>query len=326
MLWALGEVRRFMTSLANGKAPGVVAVSGGADSVALLRALQMIYPETLTVAHINHQLRGSESDGDESFVRELASRLDLPVRVKSVDVAKEATGANLEATARRVRYEFFAEVAAEVGAGWVATGHTADDQAETVLHRLIRGSGLQGLRGIQPIRGLTPLAHQPAIVRPLLTITRADVLGYLGSLNQSFREDSSNTDRQFTRNRLRHELLPLLKTFNPAIVASLGQLASQAGEAFDVLEADAAQLLSDAELPRAGNWLIFDAAKLAEAHPYRVRELLRLLWQREGWSNSNMTADHWTRLVAIARGSLSAADFPDGIRARRAGRVVQIGR
>jgi len=322
---ALREVRRFMTPLASGKAPGVVAVSGGADSVALLRALQTVYPRTLTVAHINHQLRGSESDGDEAFVRELSAQLGLPFRVKVIDVAMAATGANLEATARQVRYEFFAELAAEVGAGWIAIGHTVNDQAETVLHRLIRGTGLQGLRGIQQIRGLTPPAHQQ-IVRPLLTVTRADVIEYLVSLNQSFREDSSNADPRFIRNRLRHELLPLLKTFNPAIVTALGQLASQAGEAFEVLEADAKRFVSEVELPRAGNRLILDATKLAAAHHYRVRELLRLLWHREGWPTSDMTADHWTRLVAVAHGDLPAADFPEGISARRVGRVVQIGK
>ena len=256
--------------------------------------------------------------------------------MKVIDVAMAATGANLEATARQVRYEFFAELAAEVGAVWIATGHTVDDQAETVLHRLIRGTGFTGLRGvsgeIQQIsegsQGLTPSARRitSKLSAPLLTVTRAEVIEYLASLNQSFREDSSNADPRYTRNRLRHELLPLLKTFNPAIVTALGQLASQAGEAFEVLEADAKRFIAEVELPPAGNRLILDATKLAAAHPYRVRELLRLLWHREGWPTSDMTADHWTRLVAVAHGDLPAADFPEGISARRVGRVVQIGR
>jgi tRNA(Ile)-lysidine synthase len=307
-----------MTALPSREALGVVAVSGGADSVALLRALQSLYPTSLTVAHVNHQLRGAESDGDEAFVRELAGKLSLPCRVKSVDVAKRATGANLEAIARQVRYEFFGEVAAETSAGWIATGHTADDQAETVLHRLIRGTGLQGLRGI---------GHRRAnIVRPLLGVSRVEVVEYLASLDQAHREDSSNADPRYTRNRLRHELLPLLKTFNPAIVPALGQLASQAGEAFELLEEEAVRLLKEVELPRAGNRLILDALKLAGAHPYLVRELFRLLWHRETWPISNMTADHWTRLVEIAHGKLAAADFPEGIGARRADKVVQIGK
>jgi tRNA(Ile)-lysidine synthase len=313
---ALLEVQRFMEILPNEKAPGVVALSGGADSVALLRALQTLYPKTLTVAHINHQLRGEESDEDEAFVRELTVQLAIPCRVKKVDVAAMAVGANLEATARQVRYQFFAETANEVGAGWIATGHTANDQAETVLHRLIRGTGLQGLRGIA--------RQQSGIIRPLLTVTRAEVIEYLASLNQSFREDSSNADPRYTRNRLRHELLPLLKTFNPAIVSALGQIASQASDAFEVLQADTARWVNEVELPRAGNKIILDATELENAHPYRVRELLRLLWQREGWPTTDMTADHWTRLVSVALGNLTAADFPMGISARRVENVVQI--
>jgi tRNA(Ile)-lysidine synthase len=340
----LREVRRFMTTLPGGKEHGVVAVSGGADSVALVLALHELQPEMLAIAHINHGLRGAESDGDEAFVRELAARLKVSCQVKAVDVAKMAIGSNLEATARDVRYEFLAEVANEVGASWIATGHTADDQAETVLHRLIRGTGLQGLRGIQSIRktfsrglgdvgpliesgigGLTPPARQTTIVRPLITVTRLDVIEYLTALHQSYREDSSNSDPRFTRNRIRRELVPLLKTFNPDIVTALGQTASQAVEAFEVLESDADRLAGEVELPRAGARLILDATKLAATHPYRVRELLRLLWQREGWPISDMSADHWSRLVAVARGNLAAADFPEGIIARRVGRVVQIG-
>jgi tRNA(Ile)-lysidine synthase len=315
---ALWEVRRFMETLPLGMASGVVAVSGGADSVALLRALHSLYPASLTVAHINHRLRGEESDADDDFVRQLAGQLALTYRVKAIDVGEMAEGANLEATARQVRYEFLAEVAASAGAAWIATGHTADDQAETVLHRLIRGTGLQGLRGIA--------RRQSRIVRPLLTVTRAEVIEYLSSLNQTFREDSSNLDPRFTRNRLRREVLPLLKTFNPALVTALGQIAAQAGEAFELLEAEAASWVSDVELPRAGNRLILDATKFASAHPYRIRELLRLLWQREGWPVTDMTADHWSRLVAVAQGNLTAADFPEGISARRIDKVVQIGK
>ncbi len=127
--------------------PGVVAVSGGADSVALLRALHAANPPGgLVVAHLNHQLRGAESDGDEAFVRDLADRLRKSFHVETLTI--QALGGNLEATARAVRYDWLARVAADTGAGWIATGHTADDQAETVLHRLVRGTGLTGLRGI----------------------------------------------------------------------------------------------------------------------------------------------------------------------------------
>src|SRR3954454_15857167 len=145
--------------------PGVVAVSGGADSVALLCALAADPPPGgLVVAHLNHQLRGADSDADAAFVGALFP--DLPHHVEAIDVRAAAAGGNLEATAREVRYAFLARVAAATGAGWVATGHTADDQAETVLHRLIRGSGLRVLRGLAAPRALPPGL---GLVRPLLT-------------------------------------------------------------------------------------------------------------------------------------------------------------
>lgn len=312
----LEEVRRFFAGQAPGV--GVAAVSGGADSVALLRSLHEVRPEGITIAHLNHQLRGEESDADEAFVRDLADCLRIPCRTARVDVAARAAGANLEATARESRYEFLAGVAREVGAGWIATGHTADDQAETVLHRLIRGSGLQGLRGIARQQGI--------VVRPLLGVTRTDVLAYLASLDQPLRQDASNADPRFTRNRIRSELIPLLKTFNPEVVEALGRLSVQAGEAFEVLEADATHLAAETELPRAGAMVVLNAGKLENAHPYRVRELFRWLWQREGWPPGEMTAEHWTRLVAVTQGRLVAMDLPGGIRAKRVGKVVQVGR
>jgi len=197
-----------------------------------------------------------------------------------------------------------------------------------VLHRLIRGSGLQGLRGIAKAAcdfAAKPQAA-PRIIRPLLTIRRAEVIAYLAALNQPYRTDSTNADPRFTRNRIRAELLPLLKTFNPEVVSALGHLAEQAEDAFAVLSADAAALLAEAELPRAGDLLILDAAKLSAAHPYRVREALRNLWHREAWPTDRMTAAHWNRLVAVVRGELSAADFPGGVSVRRVLRVVQLGR
>jgi tRNA(Ile)-lysidine synthase len=324
--------------MANWSGPGVVAVSGGADSVALLRALVEAEIGPLTVAHLNHQLRGAESDEDEAFVRELCERLNVPCRVKRANVGELAAGDNLESTARRVRYEFFAEVAREVGAKWIATAHTADDQAETVLHRLIRGTGLQGLRGIAATlvnrdregagvgstRSLTVAVHQD-IIRPLLAVTRAEVLEHLASLNQPYRTDSTNADTRFTRNRIRHELLPLLKTFNPDVVSALTHLAEHANEAHEVITAAASDLLANAERPRAANTVVLDAATLLAAPRAVVRAALRLVWEREGWSMSDMGFDAWDRAVEVGVGAQPACDFPGGVSMRHAGRVVQIG-
>ena len=301
--------------------PGVVALSGGADSVALLRALAATFPPGgLVVAHLNHQLRGADADADATFVAGLLP--DLPHCIETVDVQAEASGDNLEATARRVRYEFLAEVARSTGAGWIATGHTRDDQAETVLHRLIRGTGLRGLRGIAPSRELGPGIR---LVRPLLTVSRQEVIEYLQAIDQPWREDASNQDSTFTRNRIRHELLPLLRTFNPVIAESLGKLATQAEGVFAETERTAAELLHTAERPRAGTICVLERAPLAIAVPSLVREVLNLLWAREDWPRGDLTANHWDRAAAVVRGEVPAWDLPGGIRIVGKGRVVRAG-
>ena len=315
-------------------AGGVVAVSGGPDSVALLRALLALRPianpGALVFAHLNHQLRGEESDADEAFVRKLNGTFigvgNLELRCDRLDVATRAhaEGVNLEDMARRLRYDWLARVAGEAGASWVATGHTKDDQAETILHRLVRGAGLKGLRGIALRR---PLAPGIELVRPLLAVTRAEVLAYLQAEGQEYRQDSSNADLHRTRNRIRHELLPLLKeSYNPAIVSVLGRLAEQAEETYRVEEGQARQLLAEAELPRAGALLVFHRQALAAAPRHCVRELFRLVWEREGWPLGDMDFDAWGRLAAVALGESTAVDLPGGIRARCRERVVQIGR
>ena len=290
---------------------GIVAVSGGADSVALLRAL---YGRPLVVAHANHGLRGAESDGDEAFVRELAAEMKLEFR--SVRLAIPANE-NLESAARRLRYDWLARLANEVNASWIATGHTADDQAETVLHRIVRGTGLQGLRGIASDK----IIDNVKIIRPLLATTRDDVISYLADLGQTHRTDSSNADRRFTRNRIRHELLPQLKEFNPEIVAVLGRLAEHSTEAFEFIEGEAKQLLARVERPRAGAKLIFDKSTLESATPFLVREIFRLVWQREGWPMDAMTSEHWQRVA-----NFTAGDYPGCVKLLAVGQIVQVGR
>ncbi len=306
---------------------GVVAVSGGSDSVALLRALLMETTAPLVIAHLNHQLRGAESDGDEAFVRELHARLTetgaplLPVWCERLDVRAAAAGDNLESAARQVRYEFLLKVAQATGAAYVATGHTADDQAETVLHRLLRGTGLHGLAGIPRRR---PLAPDIFVVRPLLDVRREQVLAFLAELGQPFCRDSTNADRQFTRSRLRHDLLPLLTAqYNPGTVDVLCRLADQAIETQAFVEKHAGDLLASAELPRAGAMIVLDARQLAAAALVLVREALRLLWRRESWPLGDMGFERWQQVAAVARGESPAVDLPGGIRIQKIGHVVQ---
>jgi tRNA(Ile)-lysidine synthase len=206
----------------------------------------------------------------------------------------------------------------------VATGHTADDQAETVVHRLLRGTGLRGLRGIARRR---PLAPGVELVRPLLEVTQAEVLAYLEAEGQPFRSDRTNADLGFTRNRIRRDLLPrLAQEYNPAVVDVLCRLAAQAEEVFREEEADARALLAAAERPRAGALVVFDRSTLAGAPRRLVREAFRQVWERESWPLGEMGFDHWERLVAVAFGGAEAVDLPGGVRARGRGRVVQVGR
>jgi tRNA(Ile)-lysidine synthase len=310
---------------------GVVAVSGGPDSVALAHVLvgQPALPHVV-LAHVNHQLRGAESDADEAFVRGLGAcwypdlPTHLPYRTARLDTATAAQrrGENLEAVAREQRYAWLAQVAREEGAAWVAVGHTADDQAETVLFRLLRGSGLDGLRGMSPRR---PLDGAVQLVRPLLTARRADVYAYLQERAVMFRVDSSNLDVRFTRNRIRRELIPQLEQqYNPALVPILCRLAEQAQEVQGEMHRLAEELLARAELPRAGTTLIFRTEALIGAPPHRMREMFRLAWQREGWPTGAMGFDEWQRLVALVHGEVPAWDLPGGIRARHAGAVIQL--
>jgi len=338
----VSKVRAFLRRENVGGKGIVVAVSGGPDSVALLLVLTRLRAECapphsdgavspLVVAHVNHKLRGEESDNDERFVRDLCAALrgracGLEFRCKSIDVVSAAhrEKGNLEATARRLRYQWLADVALDSGVPFVATGHTADDQAETVLFRLLRGTGLKGLSGIAPRRALKPGVE---LVRPLLDVSRGEVLEFLDAERQSYCRDSTNLDYRYTRNRIRHELIPqLAQQYNPAIVPVLGRIAHQAAEVFRIRESIAREQLARLEQPRAGGTIILDSGQLADLPRQLVREIFHLLWARESWPMSRMGFREWDRLADLAMGNLGATDLPDGVRARRLEHVVQIER
>jgi tRNA(Ile)-lysidine synthase len=199
-----------------------VAVSGGADSVALLRVLLQLQTElgiVLGVAHFNHGLRGEDSEADQAFVADLARQHGLELFAGGGDVRAYAASGKLsiEAAGRKLRYRWFARLADEQRFDSVATAHTLDDQAETVLLKFLRGAGTRGLAGIYPSLEVRS-GDRIRIVRPMLCVTRTEVEAYLTSLGQPWREDESNLDHRFVRNRVRHELLPLLeRDYNPNI-------------------------------------------------------------------------------------------------------------
>lgn len=209
-----------------------IAVSGGADSIALLRAmleLQQEFGIVLPVVHFNHRIRGGESDADAEFVANLAKEHRLELHEASGDVPGYAKKWRLstEASARRLRYEFFRSLLGTGKMDKIATAHTWDDQAETVLLRILRGAGTRGVAGIHPMLRL----ERGSIIRPMLGISRMEVEAYLTSLGQWWREDSTNADTSYTRNRVRHELLPLLeRDYNPNIREVLADAAEIARE------------------------------------------------------------------------------------------------
>ena len=291
-----------------------VAVSGGADSVALLRALIELRGElglVLSVVHFNHKLRGEESDGDELFVSELARAHDLPLHRGEADTKAFARekALSIEAAARDLRYAFFGKLIKDGLLDKVATAHTLDDQAETVLFRVIRGTGTSGLAGILP---RLKKVGEGAIVRPMLGVQRVEVTTFLNGLNQSWREDSTNSETVFTRNRLRHELLPrIAEGFNPEVVEALANLAEVA-RAEDEFWASAT---AEAFVGCYRNSAI--EVKELMKHPLAIqRRVLRLAAVHKG---ANLDFLHTERVLDQVRGRKSREarmiELPNGFRA-----------
>ncbi len=239
----------------------VVAVSGGADSVCLLDVLRRLAPALnlkLHVAHLNHQLRGDAAAADAEFVQNLAQRWQLPVTVGQTDVMQLARHRkkSVEDAARTARYRFLRQVARKIRAEKIAAGHNADDQSETVLLHFLRGAGLDGLRGM--LAAVPPADSSAVLIRPLLDIPRAEIEAYCRAQNLPFRTDATNRDENYTRNRVRHSLLPLLETFNPNIRAALRRTAALMQADFPLVEREtdrAWQFVVKTVLPQA---VIFD--------------------------------------------------------------------
>ena len=311
----------------------LAAVSGGADSVALLLGLSQVRaagPGRLVAAHFNHRLRGSDSDQDQAFVEELARErgVGLILGSATADLAAARGGLGLEGAARQARYEFLASAADQCGARYVATAHTADDQAETIMHHILRGTGLAGLAGIPRTRPLTPAA---TLIRPLLSVTRQEVLDYLQQVGRTYRDDSSNRLTDLTRNRIRLELLPLLaRDFNPQVRGALLRLGRLAEEADDWLSSEAMSLAEKISRPiRAG--VEFNTDSLEGSAELLARYVLIGIWRQQGWPLQDMNLEKWDQLLTLARTAETATKaivqmYPGGIRAEKQGGVLRLTR
>jgi tRNA(Ile)-lysidine synthase len=312
----------------------LAAVSGGADSVALALALARLAPAhgfTLAgIAHLHHGLRGPDADADQAFVAALAARLDVPFVTARADVAALAAARHesIEAAARRARYAWLASAADEVGATAIATGHTADDQAETLLLRLMRGAGLAGLSAIRPSNG--------AVIRPLLESRRADVEAFLRGAGESWREDTSNADPAIPRNRVRHELMPVLKALSgDAVVDALGRTAALIQDDAEelqrqaiemavgrVLTTDSQKLLAAAG-PAPGTAVCLDIEGLRAAGPALGRRIVRLALEQAAGGRFQ-SLEHVEAVRSLMKeDSASSVQVPGAV-ARRSGERIRI--
>ncbi|HWR14488.1 MAG TPA: tRNA lysidine(34) synthetase TilS [Terriglobales bacterium] len=289
-----------------------VAVSGGADSVALLRWFLDFRAElgvVLSVVHFNHNLRGDESRGDEQFVSDLARNFDLPFHRAEADTRTYAREKELsiEAAARELRYKFFGTLIKDGMLDKVGTAHTLDDQAETVLLRIFRGTGTSGLAGILPKLKV----GNGAIIRPLLSTRRADVLQHLAEWNQTWREDSTNTETTFTRNRVRHQLIPFLEqSFNPEIDEALSNLAEIARAEDEFWSAQTADAFM--KCFRNGALLIDELLKLPVALQRRV---LRLAAMQRGAQLDFLHSERILDLVTSKSREQRIVELPNSFRA-----------
>ncbi len=322
-----------------------VGLSGGADSVALLRALAERSSElglVLHAAHLHHGLRGAEADADLAFCRDLAARLGLPFHEAHVDTAAVSKPnpastqsgepaklfETIEEAARRLRYRWFRQLMAEGAIDAVATAHTLDDQAETVLAKFLRGAWTEGLSGIHP-RLDSP---EGPVLRPLLATTRAEVEAYLGELGQTWREDSTNRHLTFTRNRIRHELLPLLETWNPRLREHLSQMADLARDEEAWWQVELARVAPQLILPgrpvrgggrAAAEGLALDVTRLASLAPALQRRLLRHAAGQLG-AAPDFAATETLRALALSGRAGQKSELAQGLRAERTHRELRL--
>ena len=312
-----------------------VSLSGGADSVALLRALAERSRElglVLHAAHLHHGLRGAEAEGDLEFARALAAELGLAFHEARVETAAEATknGESIETAARRLRYAWFRQLMAQGEVEAIATAHTRDDQAETVLGKFLRGAWTEGLSGIHP----EVKSPEGRILRPLLNASRPQVEAYLRALGQGWREDSSNRDPAYTRNRIRHELLPLLEGWNPQLREHLAQMAELARDEEAWWQGEMARLAPQLLLPgrpvrgggRAsadGEGLAVDVTRLAALAPATQRRLLRFAAEQLG-AAPDFAATEALRTMALTGRAGQKLELAQGLRAERTPRELRM--
>ena len=292
----------------------LVAVSGGADSLALLYGLHTLCAKLechLHVAHLNHNLR-PDADADAEFVRQHAARLDVPFSLDKVELPVQS-----EAAGRAARYQFYEEVAERIGATKIALGHHQDDTAETVLMHLLRGSGTTGLKGILPVR-------EGRFIRPLAGFTRQEIEAFLASMNLAPRDDATNTDTRYLRNRIRHALLPLLeRDYNPNIKSGLNRTAEVLGTESEYLDLAAREAFEKCQTRQHGeneDSIILDRTQFRQYHVALQRRMLRHCIAEIHGQMSDFYFRHCQTILDSIEGDAPNAvvALPNGLQFRRA--------
>ncbi len=296
----------------------IIAVSGGPDSVALLRGMLDVVerngdqPENLIVAHVDHGLRGSESDADAKFVEALAKKFGLefvlansialaPIRTDDSQYLATKQNSNepllvpSEERLRNFRYDNLLATATRLGARYIVTGHNLNDQIETILFRIFRGTGLAGLAGIPPVRLGNPSV---TIVRPLLKTRRAEIEAFLAEIKQDFRVDSSNSSPNYQRNYLRNELIPLIESrFGSGLEQALLRLGCQAVQANEFIESQA-ERIGKAIIGIAPDSVELDCTPLQSEPPILIRQFLVGIWSKQNWPRQAMGFEWWDKICS----------------------------
>ena len=312
----------------------VVACSGGPDSTALLRSLlrlQSSHNLSLHVAHLNHDFRGAEADHDAAFVQRLADRLGLPCSIDKEDpiAYQRSRGvSSFEQAAREMRYSFLHSVAAAVEASAVALGHTSDDQAETVLLHILRGSGMQGLRGMAEISNWPWPAEGrgPLLFRPLLQTSKADTSAYCRELGQTYREDSGNYLWRFTRNRVRLDLMPrLARDYNPRVHNALQRLSRIAGDDADFIDSELDSRWDDIATVEE-TVVLLDAGELAALHAALQRRAMRRAYSLAAGDARALGESHLDAMLSLVQNRRGGRglDLPRGVSVRIESNVLRI--
>ena len=294
----------------------LLAVSGGADSTALLHSTLNLWPQhkgRIAVAHVDHKLR-TESQQDRQHVEDMCESLGVECFSTEVSVteSQSKSGRSMEEVARHLRYDFFQKTATDQRMRFVVCAHHQDDQAETILHNIIRGTGLRGLAGMKPVRELSDGIR---IVRPVLQATRDDVERFLMSEGLPWQMDGTNLSAEFTRNRIRHQILPLLRELNPQVDRSLARLSEQSAVTDSAIRSIASDSLQSALLERQPD-ICRIACETLQSLPAGLLPYVFLeLWVQQEWSRQRMTAAHWGMLQqAVVTGTPSSANLPGQLR------------